>query len=160
MTPPWTRWTLVLGLVLNAACLHAQTPEEGEPEPADVTQSQLLPFGGIRYGAPLGASLYGGVLLGRQNPAGYTGPSLMAEAGQDGARVALGMSFVGMGTARAQLSLIRTWDSHGDVQADQTYLGPEVALGLIVGVTAGYYWRISDGGGKAQVLAIGSFIGF
>lgn len=75
-------------------------------------------------------------------------------------RASLGVSSAGFGTYRAQLSYIRTWDDHGDVHADQSYLGPEIALGLIAGVTAGYYWRIGDGGGKATIFSIGSFIGF
>jgi hypothetical protein len=161
MTPARVRWALILGLVLNAAHLHGQTTEEGAPEPADPeSKTQVLPFGGFRYGSPLGPSLYGGVMLGRLNPIGATGPSLAGEVGGDGMRFSLGFSSVGMGTQRAQLSYIRMWDPHGDVQADQSYVGPEIALGVIVGVTVGYYWRISDGGGKAQILSIGSFIGF
>jgi hypothetical protein len=160
MTRPFIRWALILGLVLNAAHLHGQSTEPGAPVPADSSRkAQVLPFGGLRYGAPLGASLYGGLMLGRENPVGYSGPTLVAEAGQDGMRASLGVSAIGFGTQRAQLSVIRTWASHGDVRADQTYVGPEIALGMIAGVTVGYYWRISDGGGKARVFAVGSFIG-
>jgi hypothetical protein len=159
MTPRF-RWALILGLVLNAAHLHGQGTEEGTPEPTGPSsKAQFLPFGGLRYGSPLGTSLYGGVMLGWENPVGYSGPTLIAEVGQDAMRFSLGVSHVGMGTQRAQLSYIRTWDDHGDVRGDQTYVGPEIALGLIVGVTVGYYWRISDGGGGARILAIGSFIG-
>lgn len=99
-------------------------------------------------------------MLGRENPVGSTGPSLVGEVGGDGMRFSLGFSSVGMGTQRAQLSYIRTWDSHGGVRADQSYVGPEIALGLILGVTVGYYWRISDGPGDARILSIGSFIGW
>lgn len=159
MTPPRIRWALVLGLVLSAARLHGQNPEEDAPEPAGRSAAQVLPMGGLRYGAPLGASLYGGVILGWPNPAGYAGPSLLGEVGQDGMRVSLGVSSVGFGTQRAQLSFIRTWDDHGDVRADQSYVGPEIALGMIVGVTVGYYWRIGEGEGKSRILAVGSFIG-
>lgn len=160
MTSPLVRWAFILGLVLNAAGLHAQTTEEPAPEPnSEYGNLKILPFPGLRYGAPLGASLYGGLMLGRDNPVGYTGPHISAEVGQDGMRASVGMSMLGVGTQRAQLSIIRTWDNHGDVQADQTYLGPEIALGLIAGITVGYYWRISDGGGKARFFAIGSFIG-
>jgi hypothetical protein len=161
MTSRLLRWALVLGLALSAAPVHGQDTEEGAPEPADAeSKRKLLPFPGLRYGAPLGFSLYGGVMLGRQHPAGYSGPTLIGEVGQDGGRVSLGWSSVGFGTGRAQLSYIRTWDDHGGVWADQSYVGPEIAVGFIAGVTAGYYWRISDGGGKARMLAIGSFIGF
>jgi hypothetical protein len=160
MTPQLVRWALVLGLALSAAPLHGQDTDEGAPKAADAeSKRKLLPFPGLRYGAPLAFSLYGGVMLGREHPAGYSGPTLIGEVGQDGARVSLGVSSVGFGTQRAQLSYIRTWDDHGGVRADQSYVGPEIALGLIAGVTVGYYWRISDGGGKARMLAIGSFIG-
>lgn len=161
MTTTLIRWTLVLGLVLNAARLHGQSTEEGPPQPtAPRSGMQLLPAGGFRYGAPLGASVYGGVVLGRNDPAGYAGPSLAAEAGQDGARVSLGVASVSLaGTYRVQLSVIRTWDSHGDVRADQTYVGPEIALGIVLGITIGHYWRVGEGEGEARVFAIGSFIG-
>jgi hypothetical protein len=46
------------------------------------------------------------------------------------------------------------------LQGTERPAGPKIALGMIVGVTAGYYWRIGDGDGKASILAIGSFIGF
>jgi hypothetical protein len=39
---------------------------------------------------------------------------------------------------------------HADVRADQSYVGAEIAVG------PGYYWRISDGGGKASIPATGS----
>jgi hypothetical protein len=160
MTPHHIRWALVLALVLNAAHLQGQPTEAEEPEPAAPrSKAQLLVAGGFRYGAPLGPSLYGGVMLGWEDPVGYGGPTLFAEAGQDGMRVSLGVSHIGFGTQRAQLSFIRTWDDHGDVRTDQSYVGPEIALGLLAGVTVGYYWRISDGGGKARMLAVGSFIG-
>src|SRR5687768_1350506 len=127
MALPRIRWALILCLVLNAASLHGQSTEEGDTVPAGpVYKTQLLPLGGVRNGAPLGRSLYGGVMLGRENPVGASGPSLIGEIGQDAMRFSLGMSSIGMGTARAQLSYIRTWDRHGDVHADQSYLGPEI----------------------------------
>ena len=162
MNPPCIRCALIiLGLVLNAARLHAQSTEEGASEPGERGKARVSAIGGIRYGAPLGASVYGGLILGDRGPDVLDGPSLIAEAGQDGMRASVGVSSLSLGGLyRAQLSLIRTWDSHGDVQADQTYVGPELAFGLIAGVTVGHYWRISDGGGKARIFAIGSFIGF
>ncbi|HYW07421.1 MAG TPA: hypothetical protein VE913_10715 [Longimicrobium sp.] len=85
----------------------------------------------------------------------------MAEVGLDGLRAGAGWSSVSLGgTARGQMSVIHTWGSHGDVEAGQTYAGPEVAFGLIAGVTLGHYWRISDGGGKSSLFALGAFLGF
>ena len=161
MNPPRIRWVLILGLVSMAVRLDGQSTEERAPEPGAQRGGRVLPVVGIRYGAPLGASVYGGFVLGDPSPDFHDGPSLMGEVGQDGMRVSLGVSSVSLGgTFRGQASLIRTWDSHGGVQADQTYVGPEIAVGLIAGITIGHYWRIGDGGGKARVLAIGSFIGF
>jgi hypothetical protein len=162
MTPPWIRWALILCLALNAAHLHAQDTEEDAAAPADARgRVKPVPAFGLRYGPPLGASVYGGVIVSREDPTGYAGPSLVGEVGQDGMRVSLGAASVSLaGTFRAQLSAIHTWDSHGDVQADQTYVGPEIAVGLVLGVTVGHYWRVSDGGGKARILAIGTFLGF
>jgi hypothetical protein len=160
LTPFRVACALVLGLALNPAFLRGQTEPEGTPKPAEVPRKvQILPFGGARYGAPLGASLYGGVMAGRKNPAGYSGPVLLGEAGQDGMRISAGAGMVFLGSHRALLSVIRTWDDHGDVRADQTYVGPEIAVGMIAGFTLGYYWRIGDGGGKARILSLGSFIG-
>lgn len=160
MTSLRIRWAFILVLVLTAGRVHGQTTQPEAPESAE-RGSQIQPVVGIRYGAPLGASVYGGVVFSGQTPDYRQGPSLTAEVGQDGIRAGLGVSSVSLGgTYRAQLSLVRTWDAHGDIQADQTYVGPEIALGLIAGVTLGHYWRISDGGGPARLFAIGSFIGF
>lgn len=162
MNPPGIRWTLILlCLALNAARLHAQDTEGDAPEPGEDGKVRVSAIGGIRYGAPLGASLYGGIILGDRKPDVLDGPSVIAEVGQDGMRASLGVSSLSLGGLyRAQVSVIRTWDSHGSVRPDQTYVGPELAFGLIGGVTVGHYWRISDGGGKARIFAIGSFIGF
>jgi hypothetical protein len=159
MTPLHLRWAFIL--VLTAGRLHGQTTQPQGPEPDERGGSQIQPVVGLRYGAPLGASFYGGLILSGQTTDYRQGPSLTAEVGQDGIRAGLGVSSVSLGgTYRAQVSLMRTWDPHGDIQADQTYVGPEVALGLLAGVTLGHYWRISDGGGPARLFAIGSFIGF
>jgi hypothetical protein len=160
INPPRIGRALLVGLVLGAARLHGQTTEERAPEAAPAGRRvQLVP--GLRYGAPLGASAYAGVVVGRKNAQSVDGPSIFGEAGQDGMRLSVGASSVSLGgTFRGQLSFIRTWDDHGDILAKQTYVGPEVAVGLIVGLTAGHYWRISDGGGKASFFAVGSFIGF
>ena len=162
MKLPRMRWALILGLLaVNAAGLQAQTPEEGAEDAAAAPGGmQLLPAAGIRYGSPLGASVYGGVILDRSRPDIFHGPSLFGEVGQDGMRVSLGASSVSLaGIYRAQVSVIRTWDDHGDVRADQTYVGPEVAVGWLLGVTLGHYWRIGDGGGAAHILSLGTFFG-
>ncbi len=76
MTTSLLRWALVLGLVLSAAHLQAQTTEEGAPRSAEEDEKKMqgVPLGGIRYGAPLGASAYAGLLLGRKNPTATSGP--------------------------------------------------------------------------------------
>ena len=153
------RWALVVGLLLlGAAPLHAQdeeTPRRGERR----ARVQLVP--GIRYGAPLGLSVYGAAILGREGADAVQGPSVRGEVGLDAARASVGWSSVSLGgTHRGQMSLIRTWDSHGGVEAGQTYAGPEVAFGLVAGVTLGHYWRLSDGGGRSSLFALGAFIGF
>ncbi len=162
MKHPRMRWALVLGfLVLNAARLHGQSTEGSAPDSAAARgRMQIFPAGGFRYGSPLGASVYGGVILDRPSPDFVQGPSVFGEVGQDGMRVSVGASSVSLaGIYRAQVSVIRTWNDHGDVLADQTYVGPEVAVGWLVGVTLGHYWRISDGGGKARILSLGTFFG-
>ncbi len=160
ITPSRAGRALFLGLVLGAARLHGQTTEEPAPQPTPAGRElKLVP--GVRYGAPLGASVYGGVVLGRKDAPGIEGPSVFGEAAQDGMRVSAGISSVSLGgTLRAQLSFIRTWNTHGDIEANQSFIGPEIAVGLIAGLTAGHYWRIGDGGGKSRFFAIGSFIGF
>ncbi len=155
------RWTLIVVLVLSAAPLHAQDTEEAAPEPAPRGGLAPLPTFGLRYGAPLGASAFAGVIIGERSPDFRDGPSLLGEVGQDGVRVSLGLSSVSLGgTHRAQMSALRTWSRHGEVEPGQTYVGPEIASGLILGITIGHYWRISDGGGPARIFAIGSFLGF
>jgi hypothetical protein len=161
MTPRIIHWALILGLVLNVAQLHGQNTGEGASETAVARDKvQLVPAVGVRYGTPLGASVYGGGLVGFQHSAGFAGPSLIGEVGQDGFRVSLGVSsFSLVGTQRAQMSYLRMWDDRGDVRDGQTYVGPEIAIGIIGGLTLGHYWRVSDGGGKARIFSIGAFIG-
>lgn len=160
MTPPRIGRVVISCLFLSAAGLHGQSTEERAPEPTRAPRDvRLVP--GLRYGAPLGVSVYAGVVVGRENASSTDGPSVTAEVGQDGMRLSAGVASVSLaGTLRAQLSFIRTWDDHGDVLANQSYVGPEVAFGVIAGLTVGHYWRISDGGGKARIFAVGSFIGF
>lgn len=154
------RWALVLALVLGAAPLRAQDAEEGAPEPAPRGRAVQLGALGLRYGAPLGLSVYTGVLISEETPDFRQGPSIIGEVGQDGMRLSVGMSSVSLGGAhRAQVSLIRTWSRHGDVEPGRTYVGPEVSGGLLMGITVGHYWRVSDGGGPARIFEIGSFIG-
>ncbi|HEY0024749.1 MAG TPA: hypothetical protein VGB24_17680 [Longimicrobium sp.] len=154
------RWALVLVFALGAAPLHAQDAEEDAPEPAPRGRTAQLAALGLRYGAPLGASAYTGVIIAPRGPDFIQGPSIIGEVGQDGMRLSVGMSSVSLGGSyRAQASLIRTWDPHADIEPGQTYLGPEVSAGLILGITVGHYWRISDGGGPARFFAIGSFLG-
>ncbi|HST62115.1 MAG TPA: hypothetical protein VLK84_25660 [Longimicrobium sp.] len=162
MKHPRMRWALVLGfLALNAAPLHAQSTDESAADSTAPRRGmQILPAGGFRYGSPLGASVYGGVIMDRPSPDFFHGPSVFGEVGQDGMRVSVGASSVSLaGIYRAQVSVIRTWKDHGDVRADQTYVGPEIAVGWLVGITLGHYWRISDGGGKAHILSLGTFFG-
>lgn len=153
------RSALVLA-VLGSAPLHAQDAEEAVPEPAPRVRVQGGALG-LRYGAPLGASAYLGVIIAPPRPDFIIGPSIIGEVGQDGMRLSVGQSSVSLaGAHRAQVSLIRTWSRHGDVEPGRTYVGPEVSAGLILGITIGHYWRIGDGGGPARIFAIGSFLGF
>lgn len=155
------RRALVLALVLSSAPLHAQDTEEAAPEPAPRARVAQLAAIGLRYGAPLGLSAYTGVIIAPRGPDFVVGPSIIGEVGQDGMRLSVGKSAVSLaGTQRAQVSLIRTWGRHGDIEPGQTYVGPEVSAGLLLGITVGHYWRVSDGGGPARVFAIGSFVGF
>lgn len=154
-------WALLLALVVSAAPLHAQDTEEAAPEPAPRARAVQLGALGLRYGAPLGASVYTGVIIGQRGSEFINGPSIIGEVGQDGMRLSVGQSSVSLaGAHRAQVSLIRTWSRHGDVEPGRTYVGPEVSAGLILGITIGHYWRIGDGGGPARIFAIGSFLGF
>lgn len=153
------RWALVLAL-LSSAPLHAQEPEEDAPEPAPRGRVAQLAALGLRYGAPLGLSVYTGVIIAPRGPDFIQGPSILGEVGQDGVRLSVGVSSVSLGGShRAQMSVLRTWDPHGDIEPGQTYVGPDVSSGLILGITIGHYWRISDGGGPARIFAIGSFLG-
>jgi hypothetical protein len=160
-SPPLTYWfhALLWTLITTALLPHhhplsaqAAVPHsvDGVPPEADRRGSDLQPIAGLRQGAPLGWSIYGGIAL-RPRPAsdaprfGYSGYSLLGEVGQAGGCVSVGPTTAGDGgTLRLQLSAVRTWKHRDAVPANQTYLGPEALLTLfVVGGSVGSYWRLN-----------------
>jgi len=91
------RWALVLALMLGSAPLHAQDAEGAAPEPAPSPRVVQWAALGLRYGAPLGASAYAGVIIAPRGPDFIQGPSILGEVGQDGVRLSVGVSSVSLG---------------------------------------------------------------
>lgn len=100
----------------------------------------------LRVSTPLIASAAAGLKLGA--PDGDMRPSMQAEAGIGGGRIALGLDNTGeanFGYA-FKAAILRTWIEPLSVDEDQTFLGVELELSIKKFViSAGGYHRVGEG---------------
>lgn len=169
--------TVLFATAALAAALFA-SPGSAQEKPPDRTDpavpdsathapsgSMLLPLGGIRYSTPLRFSGYIGIA-----PATFDrhltryGFALIAEVGTAGAQLSVGRGWLnahmGLAYFRPQLSVMRTWGDPHAADPDETFVGMEVRLGgMLIGVGAGLFVRVSDGDGNPLVLSAGAQLG-
>jgi hypothetical protein len=131
---------LVAALALSGGAAHAQ---EGEPVQPRGRRLELL--AGARVGWPQQLSGYLGVaLVTKRYENGYTGALLMVEPGLGASALRLGWTTtggIGM-TARAQVSVLRTWRDPWVVGPDQTWVGADAQAGFgYVSIAVGAYVR-------------------
>lgn len=157
---PGARPLLLGSLLLVSSNVAAQRPELADPTLVKGIHS--VPFGGVRYGAPLGFSAYGGFAIGRSRRESHTGISVTGEAGQAGARAGIGLSSTAFAsTMRGAVTGTRIWKSRGSVESGDTYVGVEGLITvMLIGVSLGHHWRMdSSSPGAARLLAVGLVVG-
>ena len=102
------------------------------------------PVLGLRVGPPLRAAFNIGLAHGHYKPGGFLGTAIILEAGSGGGQVSVArVAGSPFGSARVQLSALRTWGDPGSVAPRQTFLGLEARLMFGVGIGLGFYGRIS-----------------
>ncbi|HEX2078511.1 MAG TPA: hypothetical protein VHG08_12405 [Longimicrobium sp.] len=161
--PPSIRFVL-LAAALAASGGAVQAQEDAPAVPAQPRGGPVELLAGARVGWPQQVSGYVGVALVRKRyENGYAGTSLVVEPGLGAGAVRVGWTTaggIGM-TARAQLSILRTWRDPWVVGPDQTWLGADAQAGFgYVGVAVGAYVRApTDGAGPAPMLTLNLVLG-
>jgi hypothetical protein len=103
------------------------------------------PLYGVRFGSAQHQSVYAGIArLTHITPDEQTGATFELEAGRSAGQVGIGV--VGMAPMALEVRLqavgLRTWGRATDIAPGQDYVGVEAQIGVIVGVSVGYYRRI------------------
>ena len=103
------------------------------------------PLYGVRFGSAQHQSAYVGIArLSHITPDEQTGTAFEVEIGRSAGQVGIGVIGIApMGAeVRMQAVGLRTWGRATDIAPGQSYVGVEAQLGVIVGVSVGYYRRI------------------
>jgi hypothetical protein len=128
---------------------------------------------GVGYGAPLGATATAGVLYGlgadvreeSERVKALVGLLFQLHAGTGGGKLSLGLGarasvrsedFKGSAGSALKLSLVRTWRHPVGTEHGQTYLGPELDIGLWrLDSTLGVLARVNGSRGGRVVFSWG-----
>lgn len=103
------------------------------------------PLYGVRFGSAQHQSIYAGLArVSRITPDEQTGTTLEVEMGRSAGQIGVGVIGLAPMAAEVRLHLVglRTWGRATDIAPGQDYVGVEGQLGVIVGVSVGYYRRI------------------
>jgi hypothetical protein len=103
------------------------------------------PLFGVRFGSAQHQSIYAGIArVSRINPDEQTGTTLEVEMGRSGGQVGIGVIGIAPMAAEVRMQVVglRTWGRATDIAPGQDYVGVEAQLGVILGVSVGYYRRI------------------
>lgn len=140
-----------VALLLFPALLHAQRAGDYEG------------VFGLRFGGAQRQSAYVGLArVTHYSPEDHSAQTLELEAGRSAGQVGFGYMSQGQMTPiyRAQVVAMRTWRRPTDLAPNQTFVGTEAQLSLLVGVSIGTYWRVSGKApGDARYHAVRLVIG-
>ena len=113
---------------------------------------------GIRAYGPMRHSAYVGALKASRDGDGL-GYTAELEAGAGGIQLAAGRGATG--TARLQANVLRTWGDPMWVEGNQTFVGAEVRVGLVLGFALVGYRRVQgDAPGDAWAGGLTGVVGF
>jgi hypothetical protein len=149
---------LLLYLQGTSTLTASEQPRCGPMEGPDWKPRHGLSFlPGAGYSGTGGAYLSAGILYGRQparcnrcNLGAYsTGLTLEATVGTEAARLSLGRGMVNPSFAglRTRVTAERVWRRSGGAVPGDTFLGPDVQLGIgLATLSTGVQWRVSGQG--------------
>jgi hypothetical protein len=105
------------------------------------------PVLGITVGAPYRESAYLGVARMTHQSTDVqssTGFAAIAEGGRGGGQLAIARTSDNEGLmSRVQAAVVRTWGHPSMVAAKQTFVSAQIQASFVLGVNAGFYWRVS-----------------
>ncbi len=142
---------LALNLLLSPCTVQAQESSSWVLRP------------GLRIGTPERLAVGGGLLMVQSSGIDhFTSLGLFAEGGVAGARVGMGVATTSPGPSGFQLrtSIMRTWAEPWGVAPNQTFVGAEIRLTMLVTLSAGSYWRLQGNApGDARHISLGVGLG-
>jgi len=147
---------------LLVACLAGSAPSL----PAQAEAGGIQPLIGGRLGVPTKGSFWLGFAKTARfgHHGDYRGPAIVLEPGLGGGQLSLGLAAGSPwgGSARAQLSLFRSWGESVKVAPGQTFLGAELLfMPLHIGLGASAYRRVSgDTPGDTWFAGLSFAVGF
>jgi hypothetical protein len=128
-------------------------------------ESAWNPVLGATIGAPYRESVYLGVA--RMTHASTEvqssrGFAAIAEAGRGGGQLAIARTSDNEGLmARVQAAVLRTWGHPSMVAAKQTFVSAQIQASFVLGLNAGFYWRLSGSAADdARFASIRFVVGF
>jgi hypothetical protein len=73
-----------------------------------------------------------------------TGFAAIAEGGRGGGQFAIARASDNEGLmSRVQAAVVRTWGRSSMVAAKQTFVSAQIQASFVLGLNAGFYWRVS-----------------
>ncbi|HEX2780165.1 MAG TPA: hypothetical protein VHM30_11745 [Gemmatimonadaceae bacterium] len=133
------------------------------PAVADAQVGSYEGLFGARLGGAQRQSIYVGVgHITHYSSEDHSAQTLELEMGRSAGQVGLGLSSQGQMTPifRGQMVALRTWRRPSDLAANQTFVGTEVQISLLVGVSFGTYWRVrGNAPGDARYHAVRLVVG-
>jgi hypothetical protein len=123
------------------------------------------PVLGITVGAPYRESAYLGVARMTHRSTDVqssTGFAAIAEGGRAGGQFAIARTSDNEGLmSRIQAAVVRTWGHPSMVAAKQTFVSAQIQASFVLGLNAGFYWRVSGStAGDRRFGSIRFVVGF
>jgi hypothetical protein len=151
--------SLAIVAIPRPACAQPIHSSRGREETA------WNPLLGITVGAPYRESAYLGVARMTHRSTDVqssTGFAAIAEAGRAGGQFAIARTSDNEGLmSRIQAAVVRTWGHPSMVAAKQTFVSAQIQASFVLGLNAGFYWRVSGStAGDARFGSIRFVVGF
>jgi hypothetical protein len=123
------------------------------------------PILGITVGAPYRESAYLGVARMTHQSTDVqssTGFAAIVEGGRAGGQFAIARASDNEGLmSRVQAAVLRTWGHPSMVAAKQTFVSAQIQASFVLGLNAGFYWRVSgSAAGDTRFASIRFVVGF
>jgi hypothetical protein len=159
-----TRLALLLASVAIVAIPHAACAQPINSRRAR-EESAWNPVLGITVGAPFRESLYLGTarMTHRSTDVQVSrGIAGVAEVGRGGGQLAVARAWENEGLmSRVQGAVFRSWGHPSVVATKQTFVSAQVQASFVLGVNAGFFWRVSGNApGDARFASVRFVAGF